>query len=1201
MAKLAWSKSRSGQPPHFSVLNGDKMLVYELIMGEPSLLSMCAMPHVPRCADWSCDPSNAYLAAVGLSSGSVMLCNYGSERKTIGSSGNNRESQMLVRCVIEKECVPTHYRPCNDVSWNPINHSHFAAGLAKTGRSGASVLIWDASQLTGRSRQTAGNGMARHDVLTKPVRQYAESDGIASLTWKPDSQTCLVVGTSHKMMRVYDLRAKSSSPVTSLSAHSKSVMGVSFSPCQSNMILSYSEDGIVKVWDMRALGTGGPVVSVDAYEASIRGRGNFRSSLGGSKGETNTGSLFGGVDSSSRQNTSKGERGKGKNTAIAEPKASALGATSPKLGSIGSSSSSSVGSSVIKGQGCLADVKWSRSHPYQFATACYDSQCVSLWNVAHGTAAFARSRGDSVGSVAKDIDEGRRNGGSKVFTMSPTRHRFVSAPILSFVWQQAPTGSRDERLMVATQDGNLIDLALYDQMPLAIGVGGHVSIGCQEFIISDKNPVTKSPSGQGGPMRSEFVGGIIRRAKAGYLLDPGKNVLLLRNESKSSADVASDDKGEGGRPEHSLDKRRRDLNSSPSLIDAWSSVDRAFQIGQEAILRRGITAAVRAQGTSSAEKSITTTTLGFKSYTSPERSAALSLCGWFVPSGISTMAESQTGGASVSGVKEPEAIGGNSSSGSLSSIASQNESQNLAFREFILSIEKQSGESCRAAALAVYHGYQQLAVSILQTAALRINEVSPRSSELMTLVAMSVAGFPLKRNPIGPQKLWRDMAHKLCDTLEQAALDAAKVEHNVSDQQDREGPLSSRALMYLKALVFFLCSPAAWVGTHRRGDGTSSVYFRRLNQGSQQIDAVAAMAAAASDVTVNAGATDGSIDRLFGYQSILDPSQCASHSTGATGIRLSDQIGFACKYLPDAALKKYLLVATAEAKLRGDISAIILTGSNPSAYTLFQKYIDTTGDLQSAALLSCAVGIMSVSQKESKSENSNTSRAVSKGDLTGKRFQAWIELYRDMLNRERLWIQRAQFDVARAHKGRDRRRQANSVVEGRKLGIRSLSATRPIFRQAVRSEKPSQTPHEDVALANLQAPQLSARCNFCSSTFQLSDLLGNASVRRSDWLSKQPASMMCCPMPKCKQPLPRCAICLLPMTVQNPFLYLPKSSSPHQAKPMAWSTNNPFDEWFLWCQTCHHGGHKACLANWYERHAKCPVSNCSCVCSILDG
>ena len=526
----------------------------------------------------------------------------------------------------------------------------------------------------------------------------------------------------------------------------------------------------------------------------------------------------------------------------------------------------------------------------------------------------------------------------------------------------------------------------------------------------------------------------------------------------------------------------------------------------------------------------------------------------------------------------------------------------MAFREFILDIEAQNGESCRAAALAVFHGYQQLAVSVLQNAALHIGTTSPRSSEIMTLVAMSVAGFPLKRDPTGPQKLWRDMAHKLSDTLEKAATDAAAAEDCNIGSTRIPGTLSSRELMYLRALVSFLCSPAAWVGTQKRGDRTSSVYFRSLNQGSQQIDTVAAMAAAASDVAGSTGATEGSIDRFFGFQAILNPSQCAAgHDTkGVVGIRLSDQIGFACKFLPDAALKKYLLVATAEAEVRGDPSAVLLTGSNPSAYALLQQYIDNTGDLQSVALLSCAMGMMPAT-------GSHTAESKPGGVFSSqKRFQAWIMLYREMLNRERLWIERAKFDVARAEKGRERKRAAGRSSGGGGGGVRSSIKTRAVGASGggsagrPRNDSPPLAPTEDIALAGLQAPQLSARCNYCSATFQLSDLLGNASVRRSDWLTKQPASMLCCPMPKCKQPLPRCAICLLPMTVQNPFLYLHKTARQRQATTTAWKTINPFDEWFLWCQTCHHGGHKRCLADWYERHAKCPVSNCSCVCSLLD-
>ena len=59
---------------------------------------------LPRCADWSCDPANAYLSAIGLNSGSVMLCNFGGHdgggSDSEGEYGN-RNAQPLVRCVIE--------------------------------------------------------------------------------------------------------------------------------------------------------------------------------------------------------------------------------------------------------------------------------------------------------------------------------------------------------------------------------------------------------------------------------------------------------------------------------------------------------------------------------------------------------------------------------------------------------------------------------------------------------------------------------------------------------------------------------------------------------------------------------------------------------------------------------------------------------------------------------------------------------------------------------------------------------------------------------------------------------------------------------------------------------------------------------------------------------------------------------------------
>jgi hypothetical protein len=74
--------------------------------------------------------------------------------------------------------------------------------------------------------------------------------------------------------------------------------------------------------------------------------------------------------------------------------------------------------------------------------------------------------------------------------------------------------------------------------------------------------------------------------------------------------------------------------------------------------------------------------------------------------------------------------------------------------------------------------------------------------------------------------------------------------------------------------------------------------------------------------------------------------------------------------------------------------------------------------------------------------------------------------------------------------------------------------------------------------------------------------------------------------PKCSKPFPRCAICLL-----------------HLGEGLAIQTDadgGPFDDWFAWCQTCHHGGHSRHLSDWFSTHAECPVSNCNCRCAQLD-
>jgi len=47
-------------------------------------------------------------------------------------------------------------------------------------------------------------------------------------------------------------------------------------------------------------------------------------------------------------------------------------------------------------------------------------------------------------------------------------------------------------------------------------------------------------------------------------------------------------------------------------------------------------------------------------------------------------------------------------------------------------------------------------------------------------------------------------------------------------------------------------------------------------------------------------------------------------------------------------------------------------------------------------------------------------------------------------------------------------------------------------------------------------------------------------------------------------------------------------------------SQNSFNYWFTWCQSCFHGGHAIHMMEWFENHDECPVSNCTCKCNILE-
>lgn len=109
-------------------------------------------------------------------------------------------------------------------------------------------------------------------------------------------------------------------------------------------------------------------------------------------------------------------------------------------------------------------------------------------------------------------------------------------------------------------------------------------------------------------------------------------------------------------------------------------------------------------------------------------------------------------------------------------------------------------------------------------------------------------------------------------------------------------------------------------------------------------------------------------------------------------IPFRERLTIAFHFLDDKSLSSYLRRMTEQACSRGDIDAIIVTGLTPSGMDVLQSYVDRTGDVQSAAILSSYV----CPQR-----------------FKDKRAERWLESYRDLLDGFKLHHHRVGFDIER--------------------------------------------------------------------------------------------------------------------------------------------------------------------------------------------
>ena len=134
----------------------------------------------------------------------------------------------------------------------------------------------------------------------------------------------------------------------------------------------------------------------------------------------------------------------------------------------------------------------------------------------------------------------------------------------------------------------------------------------------------------------------------------------------------------------------------------------------------------------------------------------------------------------------------------------------------------------------------------------------------------------------------------------------------------------------------------------------------------------------------------------------------------------------------------------------------------------------------------------------------------------------------------------------------------------------------------------------DIAVARLNnakpaVPQIFAVCFYCQHPFTRKVLgPGNSAVSGKS-APNQTIKMMCCS--KCKKPLPKCAVCCLPLECEG-LTAAATTNAPENCV----STNIAA---ITWCQTCKHGGHSDHMHDWFSKHNECPVAQCTCKCKMI--
>ena len=303
----------------------------------------------------------------------------------------------------------------------------------------------------------------------------------------------------------------------------------------------------------------------------------------------------------------------------------------------------------------------------------------------------------------------------------------------------------------------------------------------------------------------------------------------------------------------------------------------------------------------------------------------------------------------------------------------------------------------------------------------------------------------------------------------------------------------------------------------------------------------------------------------------------------------SDKIAFSSLHLPDQKLLWYVNDYWKDVLETGDLTGFyICGGSSQESVALLQKFVDKTGDVQTASWLAL--------------------KALTPELVRGEQVRFWIDSYKNLLDSWGLYIARIKLDNALNEVG-------VSSNQEYQIYIACTYCQSTICRSDAQIKKHLTNPQtssngtdnsvsQPVSGSHIKDDQRSKRQMPGTPKSQNQNQSGGNPVARyrSAAIACSQSNIRNEMCPSCRKPLPRCAICLLNMGTLSGLVETKRQTSNKQRRQNLQNEQKltPFDRFFTWCQYCHHGGHAKHILDWFSTHLLCPVFKCGCRCASLD-